>query len=132
MAARPPADIGQDEDSKEVLKNVEVDGTVGTAIGDGVLGEIALDAANVSLFVASTVMVPLAMIGWVRLLVDSSAHLCRGTNWKNSRQIKSRCLQRLFVPRRVRLNPFSWIALPGYRWRPIRHPCAAPENQWTS
>lgn len=75
MAARPPADIGQDEDSKEVLKNVEVDGTVGTAIGDGVLGEIALDAANMSLFVAGTVMVPLAMIGWVRLLVNSSAQL---------------------------------------------------------
>lgn len=66
VAARPPADIGQEEDSKEVLKNVVVDGTVGTAIGAGVgaLGEIALVAANVSLFVASPIMAPLAMIGW--------------------------------------------------------------------
>lgn len=66
VAARPPADIGQAEDSKEVLKNVAVDGTLGTAIGAGVgaLGEIALVAANVSLFVASPIIAPLTMIGW--------------------------------------------------------------------
>jgi hypothetical protein len=49
-----------------VLKNVLVDGAVGTAIGTGIgaLGELALVAANVTLFVASPLVAPLMMLGW--------------------------------------------------------------------
>ena len=53
-------------DSNEVLKNIVVEGTIGTAIGTGLgaLAEIALAATNVSLFVASPLIGPLAMLGW--------------------------------------------------------------------
>ncbi|MCB5189950.1 hypothetical protein LG198_04310 [Methylobacillus arboreus] len=58
--------IEQDEDDKASLKNVVVDGAIGTAIGAGVgaLGQIAIVAANVSLFVASPLVAPLFMVGW--------------------------------------------------------------------
>lgn len=54
------------EDSNAVLKDVLVDGTIGTAVGVGIgaLAEVALVAANVSLFVASPLLAPLAMLGW--------------------------------------------------------------------
>lgn len=50
----------------EVLKDVLVDGVVGAAIGTGLgaVGEVALVAANVTLFVASPLVAPLAMLGW--------------------------------------------------------------------
>ena len=53
-------------DSNQVLKSVLVDGAIGTAIGTAVggLGELALVAAGVSLFVASPLIAPLAMLGW--------------------------------------------------------------------
>lgn len=53
-------------DSDEVLKEVLVDGTVGTLVGTGLgaLGQAALVAANVTLFVASPLVAPLAMLGW--------------------------------------------------------------------
>lgn len=43
-----------------------VDGAIGTAVGTGVgaIGSAALVAANVTLFVASPVVAPLAMLGW--------------------------------------------------------------------
>ena len=52
--------------SNEVLKDVVVDGAIGTAVGTGVgvLAELALVAANVSLFIASPLIAPLAMLGW--------------------------------------------------------------------
>ena len=52
--------------SNDVLKEVVVDGAIGTAVGTGlgVLAELALVAANVSLFVASPLIAPLAMLGW--------------------------------------------------------------------
>lgn len=52
--------------SNEVLKDIVVDGAIGTAVGTGVgaLAQIALVAANVSLFVASPLIAPLAMLGW--------------------------------------------------------------------
>jgi len=52
--------------SDEVLKDVVVDGVIGSAVGTGVgvLAELALVAANVSLFVASPLIAPLAMLGW--------------------------------------------------------------------
>lgn len=54
------------EDSNAVLKDVLVDGTIGTAVGTGLgaLAEVALVAANVSLFIASPLIAPLAMLGW--------------------------------------------------------------------
>lgn len=53
-------------DSNAVLKDVVVDGAIGTAVGTGVgaLAEVALVAANVSLFVASPLLAPLVMLGW--------------------------------------------------------------------
>lgn len=50
----------------EVLKSVLVDGAIGTAVGTGVgvIGTVALAAASVTLFVASPVVAPLAMLGW--------------------------------------------------------------------
>lgn len=54
------------EDSNAVLKDVLVDGTVGTAVGAGLggLAQVALVAANVSLFIASPLLAPLVMLGW--------------------------------------------------------------------
>jgi len=50
----------------EALKDVLVDGAVGAAVGTGlgVVAEVALIAANVTLFVASPLIGPLAMLGW--------------------------------------------------------------------
>jgi len=52
--------------SNEVLKSMVVDGAIGTAVGTGVgaLAQLALVAANVSLFIASPLIAPLAMLGW--------------------------------------------------------------------
>ncbi|HSG24312.1 MAG TPA: hypothetical protein VLA64_15300 [Azonexus sp.] len=52
--------------SNEVLTNVLVDGAVGTVVGTGIgaLAQLALVAANVSLFVASPLIAPLVMLGW--------------------------------------------------------------------
>ena len=54
------------DDADEVLKEVLVDGSVGTLVGTGLgaLAEVALVAANVTLFVASPLLAPLAMLGW--------------------------------------------------------------------
>lgn len=62
-AAREPA---PDANSNTVLKNLIVDGAVGAAVGTGlgVLAEVALVVANVSLFIASPLLAPLAMLGW--------------------------------------------------------------------
>lgn len=53
-------------EDNESLKDVLVDGTVGAAVGTiiGGLGEVALLAANVTLFVASPLIAPLFMLGW--------------------------------------------------------------------
>lgn len=53
-------------DSKRVLKNILVDSVIGTAVGTaaGAVGEIALAATSVTLFVASPLIAPLAMLGW--------------------------------------------------------------------
>lgn len=57
-------------DDNEALKDVLIDGTVGVAVGTGLgaLGELALVAANVTLFVASPLIAPLAMLGWGAVL----------------------------------------------------------------
>lgn len=61
-----PAPTAPTEDSNAVLKDVVVDGAIGTAVGTGIgaLAEVALVAANVTLFVASPLVAPLAMLGW--------------------------------------------------------------------
>jgi hypothetical protein len=53
-------------ENNEVLKDVLVDGAIGTAVGTGIgaLAEVALVSANVSLFVASSLVDPLAMLAW--------------------------------------------------------------------
>ncbi|MCH8529343.1 MAG: hypothetical protein LAT65_00700 [Saccharospirillum sp.] len=52
--------------SNDALKDILVDGTVGTAAGAGVgaLGTVALTATSVTLFAASPLVAPLVMIGW--------------------------------------------------------------------
>ena len=52
--------------SHQVLMDVLKDGAIGTAVGTGVgvLTQLALVAANVSLFVASPLIAPLALLGW--------------------------------------------------------------------
>lgn len=60
-----PAPAPQTE-SNEVLKDMVVDGAIGTAVGTGIgaLGSVALAVANVSLFIASPLLAPLVMLGW--------------------------------------------------------------------
>lgn len=57
----PPA-----ANSNQTLKSILVDSAVGTVVGTtlGALGEVALVAANVTLFVASPLIAPLSMLGW--------------------------------------------------------------------
>lgn len=57
---------GAAADSDETLKAVVVDGALGTAVGTGVgaLGTLAIWASGMTLFVASPVIAPLAMLGW--------------------------------------------------------------------
>jgi len=52
--------------SDRTLRNILVDGAIGTAVGTGVgaLAEAALVAANISLFVASPLLAPLLLLGW--------------------------------------------------------------------
>lgn len=58
-----PPDAGGND---EVLKDIVVDGAIGTAVGTGVgaIGTVILWAAGVTLFMASPVVAPLAMLGW--------------------------------------------------------------------
>jgi hypothetical protein len=53
-------------ESNEVLKDMVVDGTIGSAVGTGIgaLGSVALVVADVSLFIASPLLAPLVMLGW--------------------------------------------------------------------
>ena len=52
--------------SNEVLTNVLVDGAIGTAVGTGIgaLAQVAIVAANISLFIASPLVALLIMLGW--------------------------------------------------------------------
>lgn len=65
-ADRPTVGLAPREDSNAVLKDVLVDGSIGTAVGAGLGGltHVALVAANVNLFLASPVLAPLVMLGW--------------------------------------------------------------------
>jgi hypothetical protein len=79
------------EDSNAVLKDVVVDGAIGTAVGTGIgaLAEVALVAANVTLFIASPLIAPLAMLGWgaglgavIGAVVGAEARPATGTEEK--------------------------------------------------
>ena len=52
--------------SDEVLKDMVVEGAIGTAVGTGVgaIGTVLLWASGATLFLASPVVAPLAMLGW--------------------------------------------------------------------
>lgn len=54
------------DSSDVVLKDVIVDGAIGTVVGGGLglLTEVALVASNVTLFIASPLLAPLALLGW--------------------------------------------------------------------
>ncbi|MDI1309659.1 MAG: hypothetical protein PSV17_09540 [Methylotenera sp.] len=56
----------QMSESDAVLKDMIVDGAIGTAVGTGIAGltGVALIAANVTLFVASPLLAPLTLLGW--------------------------------------------------------------------
>lgn len=59
----PPAPTPQ-KHSNEVLKNMLLDGAIGSAVGTGLggLAAVALVAANVSLFIASPLLAPLMLL----------------------------------------------------------------------
>lgn len=62
----PPPEPAPADDSNAVLKDVVAQGAIGTAVGTGLgaLAQVALVAANVSLFIASPLIAPLVMMGW--------------------------------------------------------------------
>jgi hypothetical protein len=64
-AYAPPAPAPQTQ-SNSVLKDMLVDGAIGTAVGTGVGGifTAGLVVANVSLFIASPLVAPLMLLGW--------------------------------------------------------------------
>lgn len=66
QSAGSPAVTAQKAESKEALRDMVVDGALGAVVGTGLgaLAEVALVAANVSLFVASPLIAPLALLGW--------------------------------------------------------------------
>lgn len=56
----------QQAKSNRVLKDMLVDGAIGAAVGTGIgaLTQVVLIATNVSLFIASPLVAPLALLGW--------------------------------------------------------------------
>jgi hypothetical protein len=66
LATDAAASNTEHADSDAVLNDIVVDGAVGAVVGTGLgaLAELALVAANVSLFIASPLIAPLAMLGW--------------------------------------------------------------------
>jgi len=61
-----PSPHALNAESDGVLKDMLVDGAIGTAVGTGIgaLAEVGLVMANVSLFVASPLLAPLMLMGW--------------------------------------------------------------------
>ncbi|MDT8992622.1 hypothetical protein RQP54_17250 [Curvibacter sp. APW13] len=76
-------------DSKAMLKALLYNGAIGAAVGTalGVLAEIGLVIANFSLFVASPILAPLAMLGWGASLggVVGAAIGSKGTTESNAK-----------------------------------------------
>ena len=65
-AGPPPTSALPRTDSNRVLDDILTNGAIGAAVGTGVgaLAELALVAANVSLFVASPLIAPLVLLDW--------------------------------------------------------------------
>jgi hypothetical protein len=59
---KPPASTDSNDSLKQILVDSAIGGAVGTTVG--ALGEVALVAASATLFVASPLIAPLAMLGW--------------------------------------------------------------------
>lgn len=77
----------QDAKSEGALKDIAVDGAIGTAAGAGIgaLGSVALAATSVTLFVASPVVAPLMLMGWgasVGGLIGATAGATEGSGEK--------------------------------------------------
>lgn len=66
LAASTPHQAPPEAGSDASLKDILVDGSIGTALGTGLgaLAQVALVAGNVSLFIASPLIAPLVMMGW--------------------------------------------------------------------
>ncbi|MDO8176990.1 MAG: hypothetical protein Q7T62_01975 [Undibacterium sp.] len=66
LPASTPHQAPPEAGSDAALKDILVDGAIGTAVGTGLgaLAQVALVAANVSLFIASPLIAPLVMMGW--------------------------------------------------------------------
>ena len=88
-----PEALAAHADDNTVLTNVLVDGAIGAAVGTGigVFSELALVAANVSLFIASPLIAPLAMLGWgaslgglVGAAVGAQSHAANNTEKQGS------------------------------------------------
>ncbi|WP_409525735.1 hypothetical protein [Nitrincola sp. MINF-07-Sa-05] len=84
-AMSPPS--AKEAKSDNVLKNIMVDGAVGTAVGTGIgaLGSVALAATSVTLFVASPVVAPLMLLGWgasIGGLIGAAAGATEGVDKK--------------------------------------------------
>jgi hypothetical protein len=84
----PPVSPQAEKKSDDVLRDVLVDATIGTAVGTGLgaLGEVALVAANVSLFIASPLIAPLMMLGWgasLGALIGAAAGATKGKGHKH-------------------------------------------------
>lgn len=64
--SRAAPSLAPSANSNATLNNILADGAIGTAVGAGLgaLGELAIVAANVTLFVASPLLAPLVMLGW--------------------------------------------------------------------
>lgn len=71
----------------EALRDMVVNGSIGAAVGTGIgaLAEVALVAANVTLFVASPLIAPLAMLGWGAAL-GGAVGVAIGTDKKEKRK----------------------------------------------
>ena len=74
--------------SDAVLQDVLVDGAIGTVVGTGIgaLAEIALVAANVTLFIASPLVAPLMLLGWgasIGAFIGASAGATAGAGNKH-------------------------------------------------
>lgn len=65
-AHEPKTETRTHPQSKEVLSDMLTDSAIGVAvgIGAGTLAELALTVTSVSLFVASPLIAPLALLGW--------------------------------------------------------------------
>ncbi len=79
-----PPDAGGND---EVLKDMLVDGAIGTAVGTGVgaIGTAMLWAASVTLFVASPVVAPLAMLGWFASVGGIAGAIAGAANQENKK-----------------------------------------------